>query len=299
MNRDIPNSVKKVLRQEVNYGCPVPDCGSPLLTWHHFDPPWHIQNHHNPEGMIALCTKHHPMADAGTFSNEQLHSFKKSPNSLDSIKNKFEWYPQNCLIRLGGCYAFDWCRVTIKNITILEINKNDLGLTCINILLEDENKALLAEIEGNQFISYSENVHDISISASSNRIKVWSNERKIGLECHYSRKSPEEVEKLIISDIPEMPDFVVQPEPIADLNSFYKELSNIEDIMQVAAIGMRRNDANGTFVRWHSAKHMGSDGKIPIINFVSCRLCKNGRCVELRNGKFGGLEFCGGNTFAF
>jgi hypothetical protein len=178
MNRSIPDAVKKALRKEVNYGCPIPNCGSPLLTWHHFDPPWHIHNHHNPEGMIALCTKHHPMADAGTFSIEQLHTFKKSPNTLESIKSKFEWYPEKSLIRLGGCYAYDWCRISIGKVTVLEIVRGELELTTIRLFLEDESNRLLAKMEDNFFIAYPENLHDISISASANRIKNMVRKKK-------------------------------------------------------------------------------------------------------------------------
>lgn len=300
MNMDTPNTVKRTLRKEVNYGCPVPNCGNPILTWHHFDPPWHIKHHYNPDGMIALCNDHHGMADVGIFSPEQLHAFKKNPNTLESIKNKFEWYPENSLIRLGGCYAFDWCRITIGKVLVLEIAKDDLGLTSISFVLEDENSKSLAEMENNFLIVYPENVHDLSISATTNRIKIWSEEKKVGFHCHYSRKSPEEIERLIAADYPDMPDFVGKPAPIENLEKFYDELSNIDDFFpQVAAIGMRRNDPNGTKIRWHTAKHRGSDGKIPVIDFVSCKFCSNGKCVELRNGKFGGLEFCGGNTFAF
>ena len=297
---NIPNAVKKTLRREVNYGCPVPNCGVPLLTWHHFDPPRHIKHHNNPDGMIALCTAHHPMADVGTFSAEQLHAYKKNPNTLDSIKNKFEWYPEKSLIRLGGCYAYDWCRITIGEVRVLEIAKDDLGLTNISFFLEDENNRVLAEMDNNFLVTYLGNVHDISISASANRIKIWSEERKIGFECHYSRKSPEEIEQLIDSDYPEMPDFVGKPAPIENLKEFYAELSNIDEFFpEGVAIGMRRNDPSGTMIRWHTAKHTGSDGKIPVINFVSCRFYSNGKCVELRSGKLGGLGFCSGNTFAF
>ena len=57
MNRTPPKKVIQTLRQEVGFGCPVPNCGNPYLEWHHFDPPWSIENHHRPEGMIALCTQ--------------------------------------------------------------------------------------------------------------------------------------------------------------------------------------------------------------------------------------------------
>jgi hypothetical protein len=54
-SRTPPIAVRRKLRQEVGFACPVPDCGSPYLTWHHFDPPWHVTPQHEPAGMIALC----------------------------------------------------------------------------------------------------------------------------------------------------------------------------------------------------------------------------------------------------
>jgi hypothetical protein len=57
----IPEHVKEKLRTEVGYGCPI--CRSPFLTWHHFDPPYRVRPHNDPEGMIALCREHSDEAD--------------------------------------------------------------------------------------------------------------------------------------------------------------------------------------------------------------------------------------------
>lgn len=59
-SRDPGDQIKAMLRREVNFGCPVrhvdgTGCGSPILTFHHFDPPWATCFAHHPEGMIALC----------------------------------------------------------------------------------------------------------------------------------------------------------------------------------------------------------------------------------------------------
>ncbi len=40
MRREPPAAVRRQLAEEVGFGCPVEGCGSPYLTWHHFDPPW-------------------------------------------------------------------------------------------------------------------------------------------------------------------------------------------------------------------------------------------------------------------
>jgi hypothetical protein len=58
MRRDPPDPVKRQLRQEVGFGCPFPDCRKPMLTFHHLDPPWRVEEHHRPEGIIALCKDH-------------------------------------------------------------------------------------------------------------------------------------------------------------------------------------------------------------------------------------------------
>src|SRR5438093_427730 len=76
ISRTPPANVRRLLRSEVGFGCPVPACNSPYLSWHHFDPPWAIAHHHNPDGIVALCVQHHGAADGGAFTNQQLHAFK-------------------------------------------------------------------------------------------------------------------------------------------------------------------------------------------------------------------------------
>jgi hypothetical protein len=64
--------IRMALAEEVGFGCPVEGCGSPYLSWHHFDPPWSERQQHEPQGMIALCRTHHDMADVGTFAGEPV-----------------------------------------------------------------------------------------------------------------------------------------------------------------------------------------------------------------------------------
>ncbi len=61
--RTPPIAVRRQLRREVGFGCSLPGCGVPYLTWHHFDPPWRQEHYHRVEGMIALCRDHADKAD--------------------------------------------------------------------------------------------------------------------------------------------------------------------------------------------------------------------------------------------
>jgi hypothetical protein len=74
--RDPYRDVKRRLRREVGFTCPVEGCGNPYLTWHHFDPPWRVEHHHRPEGMIALCLEHAAQADNDAFTHDQLRALK-------------------------------------------------------------------------------------------------------------------------------------------------------------------------------------------------------------------------------
>jgi hypothetical protein len=80
------------IRREVGFRCPVPDCGSPYLTWYHFDPTWHEREHNEPSGMIALCQEHHDKADAGAFTLEQLRDMKRQGRERsETLKGRFDW----------------------------------------------------------------------------------------------------------------------------------------------------------------------------------------------------------------
>src|SRR5580693_411457 len=63
MTRTPPADIRRALRREVGFVCPVPGCTNPYLTRHHFDPIWRVREHHEPGGLIALCRDHHSQAD--------------------------------------------------------------------------------------------------------------------------------------------------------------------------------------------------------------------------------------------
>jgi hypothetical protein len=96
--RDPYEWVKTALRQEVGFCCPVQDCGSPYLTWHHFDPPWRVEHHHRPEGMIALCRAHADKADHESFTDDQLRELKRVGRlRAAEVRGRFDWMRQDLL----------------------------------------------------------------------------------------------------------------------------------------------------------------------------------------------------------
>lgn len=110
LGRRAPEGVRRQLRQEVGFGCPIVNCGNPYLEFHHFDPPWSVQQHHNPEGMIALCATHHAKADAYTV--EQCRELKRSVPDR-TVGGRFEWMRREIVAVVGGNYYHETPRMVV------------------------------------------------------------------------------------------------------------------------------------------------------------------------------------------
>ena len=112
-----PRKVRRILRKEVAFGCPMEGCGSPYLSYHHFDPPWAEKQHNNPEGMVALCAPHHKSADQGAYSKSQLHECKKNPylkRTGQHPRGQVTWKREQIVFMLGN-FATSRCAVLLKS----------------------------------------------------------------------------------------------------------------------------------------------------------------------------------------
>ncbi|MGO4722436.1 MULTISPECIES: SEC-C metal-binding domain-containing protein [unclassified Inquilinus] len=142
-------SIKRQLRKEVGFGCPIPGCGSPYLEWHHFDPPWHVKNHHDAAGMIALCRNHHAKADAGSWTMEQLRRYKQDVVEAGRVKGKFDWQRYNVLAIIGGCVAYQNSSILkIDGMEVIKFVRDSEGYFSLNLQmlsLASEERAIIEE----------------------------------------------------------------------------------------------------------------------------------------------------------
>jgi hypothetical protein len=156
MERRPKASVRKTLREEVRFGCPVDKCGSPYLTWHHFDPPWRIEEHQNVSGMVALCAEHHKKADAGAFTKDQIRGFKTNPflaNSASGPEGVFDWRREQLLVRAGQMKAIN-CPVLLElaGRPAIWLSKDDLGHELLNLDIWDTDDNLLFSMRDNEWL---------------------------------------------------------------------------------------------------------------------------------------------------
>jgi len=158
MTRNIPKKVRDTLRKEVNFGCPVDACGSPYLSYHHFDPPWHEKEHHEPKGMIALCLEHHKQADYNVFTNEQLHSFKTTPfiSIEDKVDGKFNWKRGNLVCLIGGNIFIGSQNIYLnKSEKLLWLTLDEKSNTLLNFDIKSKDDELIFSMRENDWLIFS------------------------------------------------------------------------------------------------------------------------------------------------
>lgn len=178
MNRNPPQKVLRILRKEVNFGCPYPGCGKPVLSWHHFDPPWHIREHHNPKGMIALCPEHHALADGGHYTKNQMLDWKRNPNKIDVIKHYMPWSWDNFVFKLGTSFGSPSSSISVNGFQILKarkINKNSPWR--ISIVLVNDQGNVIFSIQEN-FITSISSLEDFQIAYQGKTLSVIDKPRE-------------------------------------------------------------------------------------------------------------------------
>ena len=307
---------KRALRQEVAFGCPI--CRSPFLEFHHFDPPWSEEPHWRPEGMIALCPTHHKHADGGNFTRDELLAMKEGRYTFDSIGQKFPWARQQQVVaRLGGLYAVDCPTVLrVNNEAVIGIESGD-GCLLVSFDLRGADGISVARMHRNVLSGGPGRPHDVKVTVTGSRIKVWFAPGEIGFEVSLRRKSEEDLTKLLKEDHDRvaakrraLSDFALgnlpleireelrrqsgeglQPEHVIDARIAKKRLRAglglPEHLMRAHVSG----DPVGYLVRQSARDRcLDSDGHIWVLNFETISVFCGGRRARFRNG-IGGVDY--------
>jgi len=283
MRRRPPNSVMRYLRQEVGFACPVPDCGDPILELHHFDPPWHLEHHHRPEGMIALCRKHHAAADHGLLTKEQLRSFKRAYQPRSLVQSKCPWFETSVIWRLGGCYAH-------HTPTILSLGREPIlqeasaldGRLLISARVRQADGKLAFELDRNVLTAYVGNMYDLQLTTSGTAMKMWLRRQDIGLDLHVGHKTPEEFENLVAAD-----------EDAATTVGGYRKTHCKQRPLDQENYSVDHSVPSVSPLLSYAREHcVNSDGLIPIIDIRNLHTYSpSGRSVRVRNGILSEVRF--------
>ena len=290
----------EALRREVGFGCPIPGCRSPFLTWHHFDPPWHIEEHWRPEGMIALCLEHHPNADpqgvgGNAYSPAELRALKKSKHSAEDVRARFpSWQKKNLLIRMGGCYTTpSMPLLSVSGIPQIGLRQDEAGLLALSFQLRNKDDSVLVEMVDNWFTAYPSNIHDMTVTPKTRQVKVWLDTEDVGLDLSFRRITMDELREIMnkdakrtLAEMRERDERRIEEAPLEKRQSMRMEL---EQRMQ----RYEHDDFVASRVQeWAHQQCRMDDGLIPFLNFEQLAIHLHGHRLVIKDGMGGQFDYC-------
>lgn len=188
MNRTPPAKVRRLLRRDVGFGCPVEGCGSPYLTYHHFGPPWAQRPHHEPKGMLALCLQHHKEADAGAFTDGHLRKLKER-KSRSVIRGRFNWRRKRLFIIAGSNFFLGSPSIlTYGARKLIWFGQDPQGHGTVNLDLFSPSGQLVLSMRNNDWVVLP-SVDDVESPPSARRLVVRSKAHAISLDLEFRNES--------------------------------------------------------------------------------------------------------------
>lgn len=184
MGRVPPLPVRRELRQEVNFGCPV--CGAPILEYHHIVPYSEVEEH-DPDRMVALCPNHHREADNGAISRSTLYDYKEDPYISDIVEYPFRPETTSPIIPLGSVYVEiasegEYIPLQISGEPIFTLNYTE-GRLEFDINFYDSDNQLIATMTNNEWWANTGEYWDIVFQG--HKLKLWNEFREIGFEADF------------------------------------------------------------------------------------------------------------------
>ena len=146
--RYINAEIRRTLRKEVNFCCPI--CGCPILEYHHIIPWSNIQKH-LVEEMIALCPNCHALADNGRYNKEHLYSLKSAGRDAPGWKHAIKFSSENFSVKVGATEFLNEHNnlLQIDNESMLSINRLPESNIILNTLFYNARNQLMVSIVNN------------------------------------------------------------------------------------------------------------------------------------------------------
>jgi len=186
-NRDIPDPVKRQLRQEAGFGCCV--CGHPFIEYHHVVP-FAVSGAHNPDDMIVLCPIHHHQCTVEALDVEEQRKVKTNPF------NRARGFADGQLVSSSRIIAVEagsnqfigaGFKFVVDGEPLLSLKTDIAGRLLLSVRLYDPDDGLLLLISDNEWISGDPLPWDIEFGY--NVLTLRRAERKVSLEIN-ARSAP-------------------------------------------------------------------------------------------------------------
>lgn len=157
--REIPDPVKRAVRQRDGYGCII--CGGAIIDYHHVEPQYADASEHNPDRITLLCPNHH--RNAGTFlGNDTIAAAMKSPKCKQLGFSFGEFYlgSEHLDVLIGRATirrAFRVLTIYGDNVVWIEPPEEELGPFRISADIRDQSGQAILSLDRNHWRTPIEN----------------------------------------------------------------------------------------------------------------------------------------------
>jgi len=178
-NREpISNEIKRNLRIESRFGCCR--CGFPFIEYHHIIPYSEIHKH-NPENMMAVCSRCHDIITSGVIPQEEQRNFKKNPHNKSNNNVNGEIFLRKNTVTVGNSkFRCDGPLIIVDGEPIITTTHDFDGNVLLTLSLYDENNNLLIKIVENEWIVRPSDTWDLE--SSPKKIVLRQKPKNVSLE---------------------------------------------------------------------------------------------------------------------
>jgi hypothetical protein len=145
---DIPEPVKRIVRQEAGFGCCK--CGLPIIEYHHI-----VKDSKKPEDIMLLCPTCHTEATVKAMPEPEQMFYKANPFNIKAgyVEGMLKVNQDTPVVNVGTNQFIgegDFLLVDGENLLSITVNEGRLELS---MKLFDQKDQLVAKIERNEWIS--------------------------------------------------------------------------------------------------------------------------------------------------
>lgn len=172
LSRDIPESVKSIIRKRDAFGCVL--CGKGIYTYEHFDPEFKDAIEHNPSGMALLCFQCQGKKTKHLISKESVEQAVLKPKCREQgFSNDFFELKFPIIVHLGNIVVrADKSKVvlTLSGEKSISIDIDDQGGPMqLSGIFRNEKDDIYLTIDKNEWVA---SVENLDIKQTKNHLEI-------------------------------------------------------------------------------------------------------------------------------
>jgi hypothetical protein len=151
LSLDIPEPIKRQLRQEAGFGCCV--CGNPVFQYHHIHPRGSVSSH-DPAQMLVLCPNHHHEATIGALTEDEQRRWRGHPENMARgyVDGLLKVTSRGVAVHVGtNDFVGPGFKFVVDGEPLLALDADESGRLQLSLDLYDSSDSLLATIHRNEW----------------------------------------------------------------------------------------------------------------------------------------------------